>query len=119
MIGLAVLCAALVADAKPAKFDSFKLVSQRPAIHKNRVLHERTQALHDEVAACGAPLGKAQPKLLMKLHVAADGTVGDIELEKTTALTDDTLACIRKAVGALTYPAQKQPSLLTWVLVYY
>lgn len=103
------------AYAKPRSFGSFKLVSQVPAIHNNRTLHERTQPLGADIAACGPLPGGLHPSI--KLHVAADGSISDVELPKSH-LPDDMAACIRKVLTTLTYPAQKQPSVLTWVLVY-
>lgn len=54
----------------------------------------------------------------MKLQVAADGSISDVVIENNRNLSDDTVACIRKVVGAISYPTQKKPSVLTWVLVY-
>ncbi|MFN0249453.1 MAG: hypothetical protein ACKV2T_21385 [Kofleriaceae bacterium] len=113
------LCLTSHADAKPRSFGSFKLVSQRPALHKNRILHDRIRSLRDSVTACGQPVeGKPQRFPTMTLRVAADGSISDVVIEHNVNLSDDTVACIRKVVGTIHYPAQKKPSVVTWVLVY-
>ncbi len=116
---IAVLCLASRAPAEPRNFVSFKLVRQQPALHENHTLHDRMRPLRDKVAACGQPI-EGKPPLFptMKMHVSRDGAIRDVVIENNKNLGDDTVACIREVVGAISYPARKQPSVLTWVLVY-
>lgn len=113
------LCLATHAHAQQRSFSSFKLVKQRPAIHKSRDLHERIQPLREQVAACGRPIeGKPSLFPIMKLFVAVDGSTTDVVIENNKNLADETVECIRKLMGAIRYPEKKRQSVLTWVLVY-
>jgi hypothetical protein len=117
----AIVCSASVALAGAPKFDSFKLVNERPALRKTSQLQKATKPLHAPVAACGSP--RLDTRLLgplkadLKLHVAADGSVASVDLDSKT-LGEDTVECITVAMRGLKLPPTKKPSVVWFVLVY-
>ena len=110
-----------VVQAGPPTFDSFKLVNERPAVHKTADLHKVIKPLRASVAACGTP--RIDPRLSaqltanLKLKVAADGTVGEVEVDGKM-LGQDTADCISATMRTVKLPATKKQSVVWFVLVY-
>jgi hypothetical protein len=117
----AIVCSGSFAHAGPMVFDSFKLHGEKPALHGNRELAKPIDALKAQVASCGAPT--VDPRLkqtwteMLKLSIAADGTVSSVELD-TKMLDEDTIACVGTVLRGAKFTARKKPSVLTIALVY-
>jgi hypothetical protein len=120
LVAVLVLCAAPV-RAETFAFDAFKFVSETPAVHSNRDLHKPIEPLRVQVASCGAPIVDSRLKrgapIVMKLHIDADGGIGEVTLD-TKLLAEDTVECIAKIMRGVKYPPRKKPSVLAIALMY-
>ncbi|HEY5926124.1 MAG TPA: hypothetical protein VIV11_30770 [Kofleriaceae bacterium] len=117
----AIVCASARAYAGPPTFDSVKLVSERPAVHKAADVHKALKPLRSSLVACGTP--RIDPRLSatltanLELKIGGDGAVGDVTLDSKT-LGEDTVDCIATAMRTVKLPAKKKPSVVRLVLVY-
>jgi hypothetical protein len=114
------LALAHVANAAPLerKLGSLKPVSQEPTLYHPGDVNTPVLALASKVAACGTMKGPGLP--LLKLTIAADGTVSGVTISITKGLAKDTLACVDKLMRPLTFPAQPKShgTTVTYTMVY-
>jgi len=110
----ALVLLASTAYAKPGF--SFKLVSEFPALHKGNEIRAHLEPQREAVIACGVPVKRGVVPLV-KLHVGDDGAIVEVEIDQQV-LSDETAACVRKVLGAITLPARKKPSVVKFALVY-
>jgi hypothetical protein len=115
-----VMCVSSSAHAGPPTFDSFKLVNEKPTLHKPAELNKALKSMRAAVSACGTPRIDARFGALTadaKLHVATDGSVESVSLDSKT-LGEDTIDCIATAMKTIKIAAKKKASVVSLVLVY-
>jgi hypothetical protein len=121
----AIVCGASLigaaAHASTMVFDSFKLHGEKPALHGNRDLQKPIDAVKAQLASCGAPT--VDPRLkqtwteMLKLYIAADGSVTNVELA-SKMLAEETIECVAKVLRSAKFTARKKASVLSLALVY-
>lgn len=118
---IAIVCAASVAHAGTMYLDGFKLVGEKPTLHAKAELQKQVNGLKPQVASCGVPTVdprlKQQFTATLKMHIAADGSVGGVELA-TKLLDEETIECVAKVLRGSKWTARKKPSVVTLTLVY-
>ena len=114
---LGAVASSALAEQRPRKFRSFKLVNYSPSGWSSRKVHAPMDALVPQVDACG-PYGHDKAGFpALKLVVAANGDVESAELT-TKALSSETIDCITKVVRTAKFSGPGKVTTVKWALYY-